>query len=151
MGRGGAGMSLGKHVAQVSDDGTRTNQRIHVNLGGEDCSSKYQQFASSSLKHTIAHEFGHFLGLRHIGDTDHLMHGDGFSMGDHKSMFDNLEHAIPNIDRPDVNTIRGQSLQSEIAITLNKLETLNDNVNAYNNMVKQLENLEDEYECQGGR
>ena len=150
-GRGGAGMSLGKHMAQVSNDGTRTNQRIHINLGGEDCSSKYQQFGSNSLKHTIAHELGHFLGLRHIGDPNHLMHGGGFSVGDHKSVFDDLGHVIPNIDKPDVKTIKGQSTQSEILLTFDKLETLNNNVNAYNSVVKQLENLEDEYACQGGK
>ena len=149
--RGGAGLLLGHYGARVLDDGTKENHFIRVNLGGEDCHSDYQQFASDSLKHTIAHELGHYLGLRHAADQTHLMHGGGFTMGDSRSIYDSHGLVIPEIGRPDVATVKGQSVEFEIDSAYGELERLTHDPSAYNVLAAEIVNLETEIACQQAR
>ena len=170
--RGGHGLTLGHYGAKVLDNGTRENHVIRVNLGGNDCSSDYQQFASNSLKHTISHELGHYLGLRHITDPTHLMYPGAFSPGDPPNIYDNRGFIIPKIDRPDISTVKGESIESKIKLLypdLEKLESANqkiknsgdsqqfiqqqlkDNASKYNIIADQITQLDIEIICQESR
>ena len=89
------GSALGLHQAAVTDDGTRERHSITVRLGTDDCHSNYQQFTHEALQYTIAHEIGHYLGLRHVDDKSHLMYSGELFNVDSAQVYDDMGLTYP--------------------------------------------------------
>ena len=157
------GPALGLHQAAVTDDGTRERHSITVRLGTDDCHSNYQQFTHEALQYTIAHEIGHYLGLRHVDDKSHLMYSGELFNVDSAQVYDDLDLDIPHMERPEIATVAGQEIQSEIDLLNENLEqvslqrqelknaldgeTLDDNTNLHNDLTQQIQELEDQLTC----
>ena len=110
------GSALGLHRASVTDDGTREGHSITVRLGIDDCNSTYQQFTHGAFQYIIAHEIGHYLGLRHIDDKLHLMYSGELVNVDSARVYDNKNLGIPNMERPEIMTVDGLEIQSQIDV-----------------------------------
>ena len=104
---------------------TVTKHEINIRLGQDDCSSNYQQFSHGILKHTIAHEIGHYLGLRHIDDPNNLMYADGFldDMTDDIFSYQRQGYTIPTIAKADHKFIITENLLQQIQQIKNELAT----------------------------
>jgi hypothetical protein len=72
--------------------GLQEGKSIMIGLGQYDCKGKWQHYDKETLSDTIAHETGHYLGLKHHKDERHLMYGDDEFVRD---PFDTLEYSIP--------------------------------------------------------
>ena len=161
------GSTLGLHSAVVTDDGTRERHSITVRLGIDDCHSTYQQFTHKAIQYTVAHEIGHYLGLRHVDDKMHLMYsGDLFDV-DSVRVYDDRNLGIPYVERPEIATVTGIGIQSEIDLLNEELEqvsvqrqelknaygddvsqqALDHNTNLYNDLVQQIQELKDKLAC----
>ena len=155
------GATLGLYRASVTDEGDRERHSITVRLGIDDCHSEYQQFGYDTIQYTIAHEIGHYLGLRHIDSKDHLMHSGEIFDVDSADVYDNRGLGIPYLERPDIATVTGLEIQSQIDILntdLDKIsmerqelrnmgQSLDDNTKAHNELVQQIQKLEDQLIC----
>ena len=111
-----AGSTLGVYqVYNSTINGTTvSNHKIIVRMGNDDCHSNYQPYSMDSLTHTIAHELGHYLGLRHIDARDHLMHSDEFFAVDSILVYDDQGYTIPQVPKPTVRTLTAQSIMEQI-------------------------------------
>ena len=157
---------LGLHRAMVTDDGTRERHSITVRLGIDDCHSKYQLFTHEALRYTIAHELGHYLGLRHIDDKNHLMYSEELFNVDSAQVYDNRNLGIPHVEQPEIMTLAGMETQSKIdqlnkeleQVSLQRQElkvqndevsqdVLDDNTKMYNDLVQRIQELENQLEC----
>ena len=154
---------LGLYSAQVSDAGDRERHSISIRLGIDDCHSEYRPFAHDALKYVIAHEMGHYLGLRHVDDKNHLMHSGELFDVDPARVYDEGGLYVPTVAKPVEMTIKGQSIQSEIDALLGNLDdvteqrqaiketeeaqALEDNTKEYNRITAQISGLEDELVC----
>ena len=72
--------------------GLQEGKSIMIGLGQYDCKGKWQHFSKETLSDTIAHETGHYLGLKHHTGDRHLMYGDDEFVRD---PFDTLGYSIP--------------------------------------------------------
>ena len=154
---------LGQHRAVVVDDGSREGHSITVRLGIDDCTSTYQMFTHDAIQHTIAHEIGHYLGLRHIDDESHLMYSSEFFDVDSTRVYDNLNIGIPHLKLPKIATVAGVETQLDIDLfnaeleylssqrqelkNSNDAEALDKNTKSYNAMVERIQELEDHLAC----
>ena len=155
------GSALGLHSASVTDDGVRERHSITVRLGIDDCHSKYLPFTHNTLQYIIAHETGHYLGLRHIDDKSHLMYSGEFFNVDSSKIYDDLNLGIPHLKKPDNVTEDGLAIQTQIdkldselkQISLQRQELknigndLDDNTNSYNNLIQKIQELEKQLVC----
>ena len=96
---------LGEHRARLNDDGQLEKHRIVVWLGADDCNLDYHLFPYELLKHTVMHEMGHYLGLRHIDDVNHLMYSPESFDVDSVQMYDDLNLNIPYTEKLDIETL----------------------------------------------
>ena len=155
------GASLGLHRASVTDEGNRERHSITVRLGIDDCHSDYQQFGHGTIQYIIVHEMGHYLGLRHVDDKSHLMHsGDLFNV-DSADVYDDLGLGIPHLERPEIATVAGLEIQSqidELNTDLDKVsverqdlkdagKSLDNNTETHNGLVHKIQKLEDQLMC----
>ena len=101
------GPALGWHSALVANDGARQMHSITIRLGIDDCHSVYQPFTRETLQYAIAHELGHYLGLRHTDDENHLMYSGELFNVDSAQVYDNRNLGIPRMDRSEVMTLAG--------------------------------------------
>ena len=157
------GSALGLHSARVTDDGTRERHSITVRLGIDDCHSTYQPFTHKTIQYIVAHEIGHYLGLRHVDDKTHLMHSGDFFNVDSIRVYDDRNFGIPHVERPDISTVAGMRVQAEIDMLNDDLEqvsvqrqslkntadteALDVNTNTYNGLVQRIQDLEDQLAC----
>ena len=155
------GSALGLHSASVTDDGTRERHSITVRLGIDDCHSKYQPFTHGTLQYIIAHEMGHYLGLRHVDDESHLMYSGEFFNVDSARVYDDLNLGIPYLERPEIATDAGLVIQAQIDELDSDLDqvssqrqelknasgNLDDNTIMHNNLVQKIQELEDQLAC----
>ena len=88
---------LGEHKVYWNDEGEAVKHRIIVWLGADDCNLDYQLLPHELLKHTIMHEMGHYLGLGHTDDENHLMH----SYEELAQPYDDLNLNVPYTEKPD--------------------------------------------------
>ena len=72
-------------------------------------------------------------------------------MGDSRSIYDSHGLVIPEIGRPDVATVKGQSVEFEIDSAYGELERLTHDPSAYNVLAAEIVNLETEIACQQAR
>ena len=91
---------LGEHKVYWNDDDEAVKHRIIVRLGADDCNLDYKLFPHELLKHTIMHEMGHYLGLGHTDDKNHLMFSYDMSNEDLAQMYDDLNLNIPYTEKP---------------------------------------------------
>ena len=157
------GSTLGLHSAMVTDDGTRERHSITVRLGIDDCHSAYQQFTHKAIQYTVAHEIGHYLGLRHVDDKTHLMYsGDLFDV-DSVRVYDDRNFGIPHVEKPEISTVAGIEIQSKIDLLDEELEqvsvqrqelknmldsdALDANTNTYNDLIQRIQDLKDQLVC----
>ena len=155
---------LGLHTVFDVESNSTGNNVITIRLGNDDCHSNYQVYDTVSLKHTIAHELGHYLGLRHNDDKDHLMYSADLFNVDSISTYDDRMYVIPVIDRPVIKTQHGQDILLQIESTEKSLQDiitmreklkddvgdqdlLNSNTERYNETVNLLNSFEDELKC----
>ena len=157
------GSTLGLHRASVTDDGIRERHAITVRLGIDDCHSVYQPFTHAALQYTIAHEIGHYLGLRHVDDKTHLMYSGEFFDVDSIRVYDDRNLVIPHVERPEIATVAGIEIQSKIDLLNEELvqvslqrqelknaagtKALDANTNMYNDLVQRIQDLEDQLVC----
>ena len=155
------GSTLGLHRASITDDGIRERHSITIRLGIDDCHSNYQQFTHGTLQYIIAHEMGHYLGLRHIDDKSHLMHSEEFFNVDSVQVYDDLNLNVPYLERPEIATVAGLEVQSQIyelntvleKVSLQRQElknaggSLDANTEQHNDLVAQIQELEDQLTC----
>ncbi len=156
---------LGAHTVFDTTSGGDMYNRIAIRLGNDDCHSVYQPYSTESLRHTIAHELGHYLELRHIDNRDHLMHSEDFFNTDSASIYDNKGYVVPKITNPEILTQNGKNILLQIESTeeiLNKIavernqikgnvdpdqEALLSNAVRYNEIVHKLNNLYKDLKC----
>ena len=69
---------------------------IRVALESPDCRGAMQALDQATIIHTVAHEFGHNLGLQHNTIPDHLMWAES---GFIQRPYDDLGYAIPDLPR----------------------------------------------------
>ena len=93
--------TLGEHRVHWNDKGEAVKHRIIVWLGADDCNLEYSLFPYDLLKHTIMHEMGHYLGLGHTDDVNHLMHSHDMSDEDLLQVYDDLNLNVPYTEKPD--------------------------------------------------
>ena len=157
------GSALGLHSAIVTDDGNRERHSITVRLGIDDCHSTYQPFTHKTIQYTVAHEIGHYLGLRHVDDKTHLMYSGEFFDVDSIRVYDDRNLGIPHIERPEISTVAGVKVQAEIDLLNEELEqvsvqrqslkntadteALDVNTNTYNGLVQRIQDLKDQLAC----
>ncbi len=156
--------NLGLHTVFDKESGSAENHVITIRLGNDDCHSDYQLYHTESLKHTVAHEIGHYLGLRHIDDEDHLMYSGEFFDVDTVSTYDNRGYSVPDIAKPTLRTQHGQDILLqiesakkillEIILEREDLKTgtadqdlLLLNTERHNEVVRLLDSLDDDLEC----
>ena len=158
------GGGLGLHTVFNSADRGSSNV-IAIRLGNDDCHSDYQLYSGESLKHTIAHEIGHYLNLRHIDEKGHLMYSGELFDVDTGATYDDQGYAIPDIAEPQFKTQRGsillQQLEAvegeirEISSEREKIKSENSddrdalrfNTIRYNEAAQVLDSLKDEIDC----
>ena len=152
---------LGVHRASVTDDGIRERQSITVKVGIEDCHSKYQHFTKQTLQYIIAHELGHYLGLRHIDDKNHLMYAPGFGNIDSVNIYDNFGLGIPYFEKPEILTISGIEIQQKMNALNQQIDknleqrqslrnanyNLDENTKQYQKLAFQIVELKKDLEC----
>ena len=157
------GSALGLHSAIVTDDGNRERHSITVRLGIDDCHSVYQQFTHKTIQYIVAHEIGHYLGLRHVDDKTHLMYSGEFFDVDSIRVYDDLNLGIPYVERPEISTVAGVKVQADIDLLNEELEqvsvqrqslkdtadteALDVNTNTYNGLVQRIQDLKDQLAC----
>ena len=93
---------LGEYRIYLDDEGEAYKHRIVVGLGTDDCNLDYQLFPYQILKHTIMHEMGHYLGLEHTDDVNHLMHSYDMSDEELAQVYDDLNLNIPYTEKPKI-------------------------------------------------
>ncbi len=147
-----------------------SNHEIMIRMGNDDCHSIYQPYSAESLTHTIAHELGHYLGLRHINNRDHLMHSDEFFGVDSILVYDEQGYVIPKISEPKVRTLVAQTITEQIDLINHELDqivaerldiktklvdnesdtlqiALQSNSKKYNKLAQQLEEFDKQISC----
>ena len=166
MGGGNLGLYTAYNV--TLDDQVVTRHNIDIRLGEDDCTSEYRQYSHDALKRTIAHEIGHYLGLRHIDDPTHLMHSDSlFDDRDGIFTYDDRGYDIPKIPLADnrfmitgelLNTaeLTNQELSQAVQEYRNMENTDNPDQQALDStkeritaLTSQLTDLEKQIECIG--
>ena len=103
--------TLGEHRVYTDDDGEVYKHRIIVWLGFDDCDSNYHLVPPDLIKHTIMHEMGHYLGLQHTDDVDHLMYSPDHFDEDLAEQYDTLNLVIPYVEKPEIETALGHDIQ----------------------------------------
>ena len=83
------------HVGLACIDCLDDNPYIEVVLYSYDCNGDPIWYDYEVIRNTVAHEFGHIIGLEHHVDPDHLMWGDGDEYT--KDPFHALGYEIPAI------------------------------------------------------
>lgn len=99
-----AGEYLGGNYGDANGGGT-----ITIMMGDLDCNGNLAQWNAESIHNTMTHEIGHFLGLAHSFDENHLMYGTNNPKP--TAYFDNLGYVLP--DNIDINGFMGQRLLDE--------------------------------------
>ena len=95
---------LGTYDVSVTADGELVDHRISIRLGVEDCNLDYQLFSYEIHKYTIIHELGHYLGLEHIDDSDHLMYSEDLFGVIPADVYDDMDLVIPYVEKPYLET-----------------------------------------------
>ena len=85
---------ISRDVLGTEAVGYQEGRKLIIELGSYDCRGNWQQYGSSMIADTIAHETGHYLGLGHHTDESHLMYGDNDEFT--QIEFDDLGYNIPS-------------------------------------------------------
>ena len=105
---------LGLYTVLDAGSNRTGNHIITIRLGNDDCHSDYLPYSTESLSHTMGHEIGHYLGLRHIDEEEHLMHSGELFDVDTASTYDDQGYTVPDIADPKIRTQQGQDMLLQI-------------------------------------
>ena len=124
-----SGDRLGMHVTRDISMGGESEKMhsIVIRLGSEDCNSDYQQYSKDFLTYVIAHELGHYLGLRHISLNDHLMFsGDPLGSADDIFTYNTHGYAVPTINGAAYEFVAIENLKANASAINEELDMLVD-------------------------
>lgn len=122
-----SGDSLGLHVTRdiSTGSGSEKMHNLVIRLGSDDCNSDYRQYSKDFLTYVIAHELGHYLGLRHISLSDHLMFsGDPFARADDIFTYNTHGYAVPTIDGAKYEFVAIENLMANASAINEELDML---------------------------
>ena len=95
---------LGTYTTSLNNNGGWYDHYISISLGTYGCDSKHYLYSYQSLRQTIMHEMGHYLGLEHINNINHLMYSpesfDVYSI----DTYDDMNYIIPQIENLNFQT-----------------------------------------------
>jgi len=120
-------------ISEVSDAegkiGFYDGENITIELGSIDCRDRWQQYSKESVSDTIAHEVGHYLGLKHHANESHLMYGSGDKTN--QVPFDDLGYNIPFQNLDYQKWIATDGMEYEIETLAEEIDTLNKKLEKY--------------------
>ena len=100
---------ISRDVLGTEAAGYQEGRKLVIELGSYDCRGNWQQYGSSMIADTIAHETGHYLGLGHHTKQSHLMYGDNDEFT--QIEFDDLGYNIPSPNSEFQNWIAYEKLE----------------------------------------
>ena len=133
----------GTHSGAGCLDCLRYGATIDIALGQPDCNGQFVQYDKDMITETIAHEFGHNLGLEHNADESHLMWSDNRV----QIPYDTLGYNIPKLT---LGTFVGyKELDDKYGLLSKEIEVLGkelDLLNAKYNQFPEQSRSEEEYQ-----
>lgn len=64
-----------KELIDIQTNGSLFHNAMKIRLGAVNCNGNWEQYSMNTISDTIAHEIGHYLGLKHTSNENHLMYG----------------------------------------------------------------------------
>lgn len=117
---------LGVYTTFLNNDGEWYDHHISVSLGTYGCDSEYYLYSYESLRQTIMHEMGHYLGLEHIDNVDHLMYSPEFIDVYSADTYDDMNYEIPRVKDYNFETTSANDILDQIHTLSEKLQILQD-------------------------
>ena len=117
---------LGVYIAFLNNNGEWYDHNISISLGTYGCDSTYHLYSYVSLRETIMHEMGHYLGLEHIDDMNHLMYSPESIDVYSTDTYDDMNYIIPQVINYNFETTAANDILDQIHTLSEKVHILDD-------------------------